>query len=218
MASWIVHLRVAEKVAKKISGFEDELFWIGNIAPDSGTWDARVKNYVPSPKISHWCETDSKKTIQPDRFYIENLEGKHQQKDALFYWGYYCHLITDVMWGDEIHYPIVDEFEKNPEMVSENMKQYRKEQAYIDAVFLDHNEKFEALASLRKAAPIKNKWFDYFETEAMEQKRSEIILYCDYLKNESMETVFLNCDLVNDFVCRTAAKIVEKFRKLGVNQ
>jgi len=45
MASWIVHLRIAELLLGMIDGLDAPYFAIGNIAPDSGIPDENWENF-----------------------------------------------------------------------------------------------------------------------------------------------------------------------------
>ena len=61
MASWMVHLRVADKLLERLSKVEETEFIVGNIAPDSGVPNADWTAYAPSTKVSHF------KTYMEDR-------------------------------------------------------------------------------------------------------------------------------------------------------
>ena len=52
MATWLTHLRVAERVADKINISDRSLFFAGSIAPDSDMFS----------DISHWCANGDKTT------------------------------------------------------------------------------------------------------------------------------------------------------------
>jgi hypothetical protein len=45
LASWIVHLRITEKLLDMIDGLDVSCFTIGNIAPDSGIPDENWENF-----------------------------------------------------------------------------------------------------------------------------------------------------------------------------
>ena len=54
MATWVLHLRVAETVKKLLDlNVEETAYYVGSIAPDSGRM---VDNftYLPSKDVSHW--------------------------------------------------------------------------------------------------------------------------------------------------------------------
>ena len=54
MASWMVHLRIADKLLDQIPGLSPTEFIVGNIAPDSGVPIADWSAFSPPTKISHF--------------------------------------------------------------------------------------------------------------------------------------------------------------------
>ena len=54
MASWMVHLRVADKLMGKIRFVNPTEFIVGNIAPDSGVPNADWSVFTPSTTVSHF--------------------------------------------------------------------------------------------------------------------------------------------------------------------
>jgi hypothetical protein len=47
MATWIIHLRIAENLIGLVPGLVEQEFVIGNIAPDSGIQDEKWEKYTP---------------------------------------------------------------------------------------------------------------------------------------------------------------------------
>ncbi|HKJ27291.1 MAG TPA: zinc dependent phospholipase C family protein [Anaerolineales bacterium] len=135
MASWIVHLRVAEKLLKKIPGLDAEQFAIGNVAPDSGVPDEKWEIFDPPLEISHY------KIENPDgpwhkledaRFVREEILGKvsldQDPARFSFLFGYFCHLATDNMWSKRIARPTNERYEEyfkaNPDFIWEVKKDW----------------------------------------------------------------------------------------------
>ena len=59
MALWITHLRVAEQIAKAIPQLDNEWFYFGNIAADSGRYVSnhtflQTPHYDPPTQTTHW--------------------------------------------------------------------------------------------------------------------------------------------------------------------
>ena len=54
MASWMIHLRVADLLMDRIPGLDETAFVMGNIAPDSGVPNADWTAYSPPKTISHY--------------------------------------------------------------------------------------------------------------------------------------------------------------------
>ncbi len=53
MATWIVHLRIAENLLACIPALDAAQFAIGNVAPDSGIPDEKWEKFDPPPEVTH---------------------------------------------------------------------------------------------------------------------------------------------------------------------
>jgi hypothetical protein len=129
MASWIVHLRVAEKLLQAWPGLDPAQFAVGNIAPDAGIPDEKWETFTPPPEVTHFKGQGEGGLYGDTVFYRRYLvplardagasplardagasaawPGAHDQ-DPLrraFLLGYYCHLATDNRWYVEIGEP-----------------------------------------------------------------------------------------------------------------
>ena len=114
MASWMVHLRLAEKLLHKIEGLDAEQFAIGNVAPDSGIALENGRFYPPK-EISHYSERTDPPSLYHHReicFYRDYLVEVDQSdsKRYSFLLGYLFHLITDNLWIIDIWRPTKDKF------------------------------------------------------------------------------------------------------------
>jgi len=110
LASWIVHLRIAETLLSRIPNLDVAQFAIGNIAPDSGVPDEKWENFTPPPQITHftigdkfteWRHTDAIYF----RDYVGNLDPVVEPAVYALHLGYYFHLIIDNLWRKEIGLP-----------------------------------------------------------------------------------------------------------------
>lgn len=54
MASWMVHLRIADLLMSELENVEKTEFVVGNIAPDSGVPSEDWSYYTPPKVISHF--------------------------------------------------------------------------------------------------------------------------------------------------------------------
>ena len=109
MASWIVHLRVAEEILSYSDNLSPLEFTVGNIAPDSGVPNENWTAFTPSTDISHFKLaagndkklTSNKKLISTEKFiskYLpENKLASYTCEQLSFYLGYLCHLMTDLL-------------------------------------------------------------------------------------------------------------------------
>ena len=115
MATWIVHLRLAEKLLELINGLDPAYFSIGNIAPDSGIPDENWENFDPPPEILHFKAPDGGKWRLADldfyRRYLYPLENPFSQVEQFsFLLGYFYHLVTDNLWDEKIGKPTRERF------------------------------------------------------------------------------------------------------------
>ena len=72
MASWMVHLRIADEILKRMEGLDETAFVIGNIAPDSGVPNEDWSKYFPPKNVSHF------KTRLDDELFFDVDEFKKQ--------------------------------------------------------------------------------------------------------------------------------------------
>lgn len=128
MATWIAHLRIAERLLERIPGLDDEAFAIGSIAPDSGVPNEDWTEFEPPAGITHFHGAEGgKKEIEDLRFYREYLAEPITrtlgQRPSSFLWGYFFHLITDRLWALKVGQPtrqrFASQFEADPDFISE---------------------------------------------------------------------------------------------------
>ena len=100
MASWMVHLRITDKLIEKIPKLTPVEFVVGNIAPDSGVPNEDWSTFTPNTTISHF-KTDGK-NAEPSAFarkyFTPEQRADYNEQQYSFYLGYLTHLITDVLW------------------------------------------------------------------------------------------------------------------------
>lgn len=118
MASWIVHLRIAEKLLDYIDGLVPAQFAIGNVAPDSGRPDEDWENFDPPLEVTHYKykeSPDSPEIYEDLRFYRDQMENKvsltADPKRFSFLLGYFFHLVTDNLWANRIARPTNEEYQ-----------------------------------------------------------------------------------------------------------
>lgn len=110
MASWIVHLRIAENLLSRIPDLDPAQFTIGNIAPDSGVPDEKWENFTPPPHITHFTAGDNHKNFRHTdaifyRQYVQPLDRMTESGVYALHLGYFFHLIIDNLWRMEIGLP-----------------------------------------------------------------------------------------------------------------
>lgn len=95
MATWVVHLRIADAVRQQLTWIDalPELpFAVGNLAPDGGV-ELAPHVYEPDSAITHWTPTGKKRDIDAEAFYQAYLQENSLTADAqAFFWAimYIC--------------------------------------------------------------------------------------------------------------------------------
>ncbi len=227
MASWIVHLRIAEEILKrapKISALE---FTVGNIAPDSGVPNENWTVFTPSTDISHFKLADSgdkkltsnKKLISPEKFISKYLsEDKltsYTNKERSFYLGYLCHLYTDLLWIDDVFDPTA---KRDPEFTDSDrscVQKWKKDWYDLDFLYLKKNPEFPAFLRYKNAVGFENVFMDEFSHAAFDERRKYICeFYSEPHELTDREYPYLTEDQMNTFV-HDAAKVI--YTKLSKN-
>ncbi|MDC7224577.1 MAG: zinc dependent phospholipase C family protein, partial [Spirochaetales bacterium] len=99
MATWGLHIRIAEGLLAKGYDLDPEKFLIGNIGPDCGEPNEDRTKFDPPAEVTHWSDRGRKK-IYPEKFYDAYLSEKVGDREKRsFYIGYYAHLFVDREWS-----------------------------------------------------------------------------------------------------------------------
>ncbi len=137
MASWIVHLRVAEKLLEEIEGLDWKEFGLGSVAPDSGIPDEKWEKFDPPAEILHFQSPnkvvgDGARRCNDLDFYRKHLRGIEWLSGDVdrfsFYLGYFFHLIVDNLWNKKIGEPTAKLYE------SKYKEDYEDENSFFQKV------------------------------------------------------------------------------------
>jgi len=109
MATWIIHLRIAEQLLNTLPGLDAPAFALGNIAPDSGIPDEKWEHFEPPPRVTHFQIDHPQYRSEDLRFYREHLLPLRGANPAAELFsirlGYFFHLVTDNLWRLQIGLP-----------------------------------------------------------------------------------------------------------------
>lgn len=207
MASWMVHLRVADKLLGQIRFVSPVEFIVGNIAPDSGVPNEDWSVFTPSKKTSHF-KTDNKKA-DPEKFaekyFLRQMQETYDAKQYSFYLGYLVHLLTDAEWSEHIARPskirFAEEFTADPDHFWENIK---KDWYDLDFQFLRDHPDFRAFRIYADAEGFANCYMEEFSTDAFDNRRAYITGFYrqekenldrdyPYLTQQEMDAFVENC-------------------------
>lgn len=165
MATWIVHLRIADYYLKNNSipkKYYRE-FIAGSLAPDCGYGvKDSYGDFTPPPEITHWAPGGLKLYCEYWKFRNVYLENKEKNSDYYFYLGYYIHLLVDIMWSTMMFLPTkikyAAEYEKNPDYL-----QVIKVDWYdLDFKYLHDNPDFVPYKILTELTEVKD-YLPYYE-------------------------------------------------------
>lgn len=200
MATWLTHLRIAEKIKSRIKDMDLDYLMAGSIAPDSGRPDETYKNYEPSKEITHFeKEKNGELYIDLTAFYNKHLQPERlitrSDKTRSFYWGYYFHLLTDKLWCDNYYEPNKNKFQGEGDFVD----LMRDEIYSLDFEYLKLNEETSIFKEFMNIS-IKADFLEEFSPELLYETIDRIK---DYYSKESFE---LNRDY--EFI---SLEIIEKF-------
>lgn len=102
MGTWICHLRIAEKLFLHFPELDKTLFAFGNLAPDSGIPNETWTEFDPPKEVTHFLQKgEGEDMIRDLVYYREYLAGLNPQEDPQKYsfrFGYFTHLICDILW------------------------------------------------------------------------------------------------------------------------
>ena len=169
MATWVMHLRVAEKLRKHtllkdfFADIDEKAYYVGAISPDSGRMVGNF-TYLPPKDVSHWKREDvsyEQRFLDNREFYVKYyLDETDAFKKSLFL-GYYIHILTDTIYVRDIIHPYMKKM--GDDFWRANIELIRKGWYEIDFRFVERNPSFCPLGLLKAVKPFENDFIDYFE-------------------------------------------------------
>lgn len=224
MASWMVHLRVADKLLDKLPNLAETEFVVGNIAPDSGVPNEDWSAYFPNKEVSHFkmARENGKKGICVEeyirQYFTEEMRIGYSQKQYSFYLGYLVHLLTDILWKKEIFETAV-EAEKE-EYVLDPAKMVWKWKADwydLDFCYLRDNPRFRAFEIYEMAKGFSNTYLDIFAEDAFDNRRKYITeFYHQENDNLDREYPYLTKEEMDTFVERAEKFVIQELQELHI--
>ncbi len=215
MATWIAHIKVAERLLEKIK-LDEEMFLAGNIGPDSGVPNEDHSAFTPGKKITHWLDetlqVEYQTKINAENFFDQHINNtKLEEKEKSFLIGYYTHLLTDIEWS-KMHRKIKDnDKEYNEEFIKDKnfIWTVKKDWYGLDYKYIRENDNciFNRVYKNIKAIP---DYLDYFPKGAFIKQKEAIVDYYTE-KNEykfSTEFKYLTENMMEQFVEECSANII----------
>jgi hypothetical protein len=101
VATWIGHLRIAEKLLAQLPALDEAMFTLGNLGPDSGMPNADWSQFDPPKEVSHFIrEGGGEDNIHDLEFYRAYVLNKSSGANPAYSYllGYFFHLLSDNLW------------------------------------------------------------------------------------------------------------------------
>ncbi len=212
MASWMVHLRVADKLMDAIPNLSEKEFIVGNIAPDSGVPNADWSAFSPSTTVSHFKTVD--KNANPAAFaakyFTPEQQAQYSEQQYSFYLGYLTHLMTDVLWVKEIFEPTKQKFPQEFAADPDFIWKVKEDWYDLDFKYLRDHPGFQAFRIYQSCEGFCNDFMEEFSADAFDNRRQYICSFYEEQKdNLDREYPFLTESEMDAFVERGAAAIGE---------
>ncbi len=221
MASWMIHLRVAEKLIDRLKIEYAREFIVGNIAPDSGEPNENGIGFTPSAEVSHFNRTNPNEIKDVDEqkyiklYFTKEQQAGYTKAEQEFYLGYLTHLLTDKLWVRDIVVPASVQFKELFEQDRGTFWQNIKRDWYdLDALYLKEHPEFRVFQLYRECVGFQNRYLDFFSKDAFDNRRRYIVDF--YLKNsQSVEEreLYLTRQELDVFVERAAEEIGEEVKR-----
>ena len=224
MASWMVHLRIADALIDKIADIDKTAFVIGNIAPDSGVPNADWTGYTPPKSVSHYhVMQEDGKTYEIDveafcaEYFSKELIKSYSATEYSFFLGYLIHLLTDVEWNKKIFSPSKD---KNAEYYIRDKKSFfekLKDDWYdLDFRYLKEHPNFRAFHIYEQAEEFTNVYMKEFSADAFDNRREYV---CEFYHSDEhgelyREYPYLGPEQADRFVKETVDYLYSKIADL----
>ena len=217
MASWIVHLRIADKLLSQLDRIDMTAFVVGNMAPDSGVPNEDWSAFHPPKSVSHF----ERKTAAGTSFDIDAFRGRYFSNEAIsgydlesysFFLGYYAHLLTDVRWSETIVRELKRAYAAHYAQNKHALYRAAKEDWYdLDFLYLEHHPDFRTFSIYENAVGFDNCYLDLFAKDAFENRRQYI---CGFYHSDEHGKLhrdyrYLTAARADAFVADTAAWLLE---------
>ena len=180
MASWMIHLRVADALLDLIPGLSPTEFVVGNIAPDSGIPNDDGISFTPSTVISHFkLDSSIPKSIYipsfVDQYFTKHHQLSYSREEYSFFLGYLSHLLTDQLWVESAVAPLKERYPEQWNADRNALIARAKEDWYdLDFLYIKNHPDFRAFSIYSNAVGFQNSHLDFFSSDAFDARREYI--------------------------------------------
>lgn len=195
MASWLTHLRVAEKIKQKIPEIDFSYFIIGSIAPDS--------EELKDDSISEMDDSvffDS--YLKPEKIMTRSDSTRS------FLWGYYFHLITDKLWLEDYFRPLSLQYKSESDNEGTDFVDFMgEEMTSIDFEYLKENGR-ELVDNLKEFNGNINYLYEFDSDCIFECKDRIVGFYNGEPPTFNREYKYLTPQKLDEFIVKASEKCV----------
>lgn len=212
MATWMVHLRIADGIMREIPKLERQEFIMGNIAPDSGVPNDDWSVFTPNTNVSHF-KTDGEITVPlfSDKYMNKELWAGYSEREKSFFLGYYVHLLTDVLWKENIVDPSIQRFSELFEKDKDAIWKLKEDWYDLDHLFLKKNPCFRTFLEYENAVGFTNTFMEEFAEDALDDRRAYVSnFYREKHENLEREYPYLNEQEMGLFVGNTIELLTQR--------
>jgi hypothetical protein len=226
MASWMVHLRIAENLLSKIPVPDESMFAVGNIAPDSGSPDEKWENFTPPPRVTHFQDSaDVHRNCRDLDFYrctMGRVARRPESREFSFLLGYFFHLITDNLWSIRVGRPTQARFEAQFAADKNFIWEVKKDWYGLDFVYLR-----ESPGSLFQRVFLHASYdgpdYDFMPAEAIRQRVAYIKHYYqraddDILAMCTRPFIYLSMGDMEEFVREASGRLFAIYQYIWVDR
>lgn len=203
MATWIVHLRLAEKLYKELRNIsiDKTAFYLGNIAIDSGKVNDDL-TLSPPRYISHWFQDETKHSgCRYEDFFHTFLDEPKDLFSSSFYLGCVAHLIADNLWVQDILSATKEKYAEELKKDKKFILKPKKDWYDLDYLFVRENQNFEPLNLLSKLNHFSNVYLPWFDEDAIQLKIDELLEFYQMTPDDlDHEYIYLNSDEMENFI------------------
>ncbi len=213
MASWIIHLRIADALLHHLN-VETSHFLAGSLAPDCGL-RIGTNQFDPPASVTHFTNS-GKANCEYSRFWKEFGQDETDHARRSFYLGYFAHLMTDVLWVERVSNPVKQEYRELYTSDREEFYRRVKGDWYdLDFLFLRKCPDLFAYRMLAELSDYQNDFLPYYGSEHLRTQFCFITqFYANDAVDEGREFPYLTAEQADAFVESALQDILCELRRI----
>ncbi len=219
MASWMVHLRIADRLLDSLPGLSAVDFVVGNIAPDSGIPNENGTTFTPSTAVTHFrVDPSNPSAIQipvfVERYFTPEQRARYSPAQNSFFLGYLVHLMTDQLWSAQVVNALKERFPDQWQADRQGLIVRAKEDWYdLDYKYLRQHPDFRSFRIYSGAIGYQNVFMSEFAPDAFDNRRQYITsFYLEENDHLDREYPYLTEGQMDGFVTSACAEILSRLK------